>query len=367
MQSTFDDEYWIRRCFHLALRGKGYTSPNPLVGAVIVKAGKKLGEGYHRKYGGNHAEINAIHAALKKVKTLRGATMYVNLEPCSHYGQTPPCVDAIIKHKFRRVVVSSIDPNPLVKGKGIKKLRQHGIQCSTAILESESAKLNEKFFTYIQNGLPFTALKVAQTRDGFIAKRNGVSKWISNEISRRYVHQLRSEYDAVLIGANTVQQDNAQLTVRAVKGRNPVRVILDGRLSTLPKSKVYNTDAPTILYTTRRAYNRNASKVQQFQKKNVMVVSLPSKNGMIKPLDILRDLAKRKITSLLIEGGQTIFTSFLNSGYVKKIYLFTSPKTFGKGLAAFGTIHAPIAATCHRIERFHSDIFEEYYIRYITW
>jgi diaminohydroxyphosphoribosylaminopyrimidine deaminase/5-amino-6-(5-phosphoribosylamino)uracil reductase len=367
MRLTFDDEYWIRRCFHLAERGKGYTSPNPLVGAVIVKAGVKLGEGYHHRYGGHHAEINAINAALKKVTTLRGATMYVNLEPCSHYGQTPPCVDAIIKHQFSRVVISTIDPNPVVKGKGIKKLRRHGIECSTGILEHDAARLNEKFFTFIQTGLPFTALKVAQTRDGFIAKRNGTSQWITDESSRQYVHQLRSEYDAVLIGANTVKKDNAQLTVRDVNGRNPLRVVLDGRFSTSVNSRVYNGEAPTMVYITRRAYNKNAQKIQQLQKKNVTVIALPSEKNVIKPIHILRDLAKRNITSLCIEGGQTVFTSFINSGYVKKIYLFTAPKTFGKGLAAFGTIKVPIAAMCNRTERFNSDIFEEYYIRYLKW
>ncbi|MEW6062064.1 MAG: bifunctional diaminohydroxyphosphoribosylaminopyrimidine deaminase/5-amino-6-(5-phosphoribosylamino)uracil reductase RibD, partial [Bacteroidota bacterium] len=313
MPVDYNDDYWMRRCFALAAKGKGYTSPNPLVGAVIVKDGKKIGEGYHRKYGEHHAEINAINDALSHKFSPNGATLYVNLEPCFHYGKTPPCVDAIIQHQFSRVVVATIDPNPRVNGKSIAKLKKIGIQCTTGVLKEEAVLLNEKFFKFIKTKLPFVALKAAQTADGFIAKNNGSSKWITCKQSRRYVHRLRSEYDAVVVGANTVVADNPFLSVRHIRGRNPVRIVIDGNLRTSAESNVFNSDAPTILYTSTTSAKHHDEKISTLTKKNILVVPLPTVKGRIPIKKILSDLGKRNIASLLVEGGQTMFTEFLNA------------------------------------------------------
>ncbi|MEW5799615.1 MAG: bifunctional diaminohydroxyphosphoribosylaminopyrimidine deaminase/5-amino-6-(5-phosphoribosylamino)uracil reductase RibD [Bacteroidota bacterium] len=360
-----NDEYWIRRCFTLAKKGAGSTSPNPLVGAVIVKDGTVLAEGYHREYGGNHAEVNAINAALKKNETLAGSTIYVNLEPCFHYGNTPPCVDTIIQHRMKRVVISSIDPNPLVSGKSIQKLREAGIECTSGVLESDSQILNEKFFKFITTKTPFVSLKAAQTRDGFIAKKDGSSKWVTNKTSRRYVHQLRSEYDAVLVGATTVLKDNPSLTVREVKGRNPIRIVIDGRLRIPLSSNVCRKDAPTVIYTVRS--NQKAKKIAQFEKKGVVIVQLEAKSGRINPIQIVEDLVKHNVSSVLIEGGQQVYSEFINAGLVDKIYLFTGNKLFGTGLPTFGEIRVPIIARRHTVKLFQKDILEEYYLTYSSW
>lgn len=367
MPLTKNDEFWMQRCLTLAAKGKGHTSPNPLVGAVIVKDGKKIGEGYHQKYGEHHAEINAIKHALRRKLSLKNSTLYVNLEPCFHYGKTPPCVDAIIQHQFKRVVVATIDPNPRVNGKSIAKLKKVGIQCTTGVLKEEALVLNEKFFKFIKKKLPFIALKAAQTADGFIAKNNGASKWISARQSRRYVHQLRSEYDAVLVGANTVITDNPLLTVRYVKGRNPVRIVLDGNLQTSAEYEVFNGDAPTILYTSTSAAKLHQAKVSALKKKNIVVVSFPAVKGKIAIKKILRDLVKRNIASVLVEGGQTMFTEFLNARVVDKIYLFTSPKTFGSGIPTFGEILIPFLAKRVTAQKFATDLYEEYSLSYSTW
>ena len=359
------DAYWIRRCFALAKKGIGHTSPNPLVGAVIVKDGKVVAEGYHRQFGGNHAEVNAINAALEKKESLAGATIYVNLEPCFHFGNTPPCVDALIQHRFRRVVISSVDPNPLVSGKSIQKLRDTGIECITGVLESDSQVLNEKFFKFITTKVPFVSFKAAQTQDGFIAKKNGESKWITNTASRKYVHQLRAEYDAVLVGATTVLQDNPSLTVREQKGRNPLRIVIDGRLRVPLSSNVCQSDASTIIYTVRS--NNKTKKIVQFEKRGVAVVPLQGKNGRIHPFQIMDDLVKHHVSSVLVEGGQQIFSEFINTKLVDKIYLFTGNKSFGTGIPTFGEIRVPIIARRHAIKVFRKDVLEEYYLTYSSW
>lgn len=365
MEIKQDDTYWIRRCFALAKKAAGLTSPNPLVGAVILRDGKMIAEGYHRRYGNNHAEVEAINAALKKNENLTGATIYVNLEPCFHQGNTPPCVDALIQHRFRRVVISSIDPNPLVSGKSVQKLRAAGIECTTGVLESDSQLLNEKFFKFITTKNPFISLKAAQTRDGFIAKKNGASKWITNKESRRYVHQLRSEYDAVLVGATTVLKDNPSLTVRAIKGRNPLRIVIDGKLRIPLSSKVCRSDASTIIYTVRAKEKRR--KILQLEKKGVVVIPLPAKNGRIHPSQIVDDLAKHNISSVLVEGGQQIFSEFLNAALVDKMYLFTGDKSFSTGIPTFGDVRVPFIARRQSVRFFQKDLLEEYYLTYSTW
>lgn len=355
------DEFWMQRCLKLAKRGNGYVSPNPMVGAVIVQKGEKIAEGFHSYYGGPHAEINAIHQALKRKRTLVGATLYVNLEPCFHFGKTPPCVDAIIQNGISRVVIAILDPNPLVAGKSIKKLKRKGVHCSIGVLNREAELLNEKFFKFIKTEKPFVSVKAAQTNDGFIANDDGTSKWITNKASRKYVHQLRSEYDAIIVGANTVNIDDPELTVRNVKGRNPLRVVIDGKLSVKVNSKVFNKNAPTIVYTSNLTAKKSKL-ISEFESKGVVVVQLKSKDGIIQISDILRDLGKHNISSAFVEGGTKIHSEFLDSGMVDKVYLFTAKIKYGKGIRSFGDISKPLTLKKNNQRYFGSDLLEEYSI-----
>ena len=222
------DESYIQLAIEIAKKGTGSVSPNPLVGCVIIKDNKIIGAGYHQKFGEEHAEINAINSSAESVE---GSTLYVNLEPCSHHGKTPPCVDRIIKEKIKRVVIGTLDVNPLVSGNGVKALKKAGVDVKVGVLENECIELNKFFFKYITSKLPYVTLKAAQTLDGMIADKNKNSEWISSKESRKYVHWLRARYDAVLIGSDTAKIDNPKLTVRMVEGRNPYRVVLDSKLS----------------------------------------------------------------------------------------------------------------------------------------
>jgi diaminohydroxyphosphoribosylaminopyrimidine deaminase/5-amino-6-(5-phosphoribosylamino)uracil reductase len=356
------DEYWMARCLKLAKRGAGCVSPNPLVGAVLVKEGKKIAEGYHKHYGGLHAEINAMNQALRGKKKLPGTTLYVNLEPCYHFGKTPPCVDAILKYGITRVVIATKDPNPLVSGKSIKKLLKNGIPCFVGILKQESVQLNEKFFTFIKKNKPFVAIKAAQTSDGFIARDDGSSKWITNKFSRKYGHQLRSEYDAVVVGANTVHTDDPELTVRNVKGRNPIRVVIDGKLSVKLNNKVFNEKAPTIVYTQKSRSSVINKKILELKKNNVVVVQLAVNNGNLSIKEILNDLGNRHISSVLVEGGANVFSKFLDSGLTDKVYLFTSKKRYGYGLKTFENNSKPIRLLKYDQHYFGTDLLEEFYL-----
>ncbi len=332
--SRVEDEKWMQKCFSLAAKGAGYVSPNPLVGAVVVFDGKLLGKGYHRKFGDSHAEVNALKEARARHPNLRGATLYVNLEPCVHYGKTPPCVNAIIEGGISKVVAAMRDPNPLVAGKGFEYLRNAGVKVVAGILKSEAEKLNEKFVKYVTTGVPFVALKVAQTSDGFIAKKDGTSKWISTVESRKIVHTLRSEYDAVVVGRGTAALDNPKLTVRSVKGRNPFRVLIDGKLRT-PVEAVMFSDKyrrRTIVFFG----GAKTEKARTLQAKGVQLIPMKNSNGVISIPEILTVLAGKGIASLLVEGGQSIYRQFLKARAVDKIYLFISPKKFGEGLSAFG-------------------------------
>ncbi|MEQ9412696.1 MAG: bifunctional diaminohydroxyphosphoribosylaminopyrimidine deaminase/5-amino-6-(5-phosphoribosylamino)uracil reductase RibD, partial [Cyclobacteriaceae bacterium] len=217
------DKFYMLRAMELAKNGIGHVSPNPLVGCVIVYEGKIIGEGWHGKYGEAHAEVNAVNAVADK-SILNGAAVYVNLEPCAHTGKTPPCADLLVKHKVKRVVIANVDPNPLVAGKGIAKLKDAGVEVLTGVLEEAGRELNKRFFTFLKHKRPFVILKWAQTSDGFIARENFDSKWISNEYSRKLVHKWRTEEDSILVGYNTALYDNPKLTARDWTGRNPVRI-----------------------------------------------------------------------------------------------------------------------------------------------
>jgi diaminohydroxyphosphoribosylaminopyrimidine deaminase/5-amino-6-(5-phosphoribosylamino)uracil reductase len=322
----------MQRCLDLARRGVPFVSPNPMVGCVIVKNGKVVGEGYHRAYGKAHAEVHALRRA---GRAARASTLYVNLEPCSHHGNTPPCVDAIIRAGVRRVVVAVADPNPLVSGKGLAKLRRAGITVTLGVLRRQAEALNEKFMTYMKERRPFVTVKIAQTLDGKIADARGRSKWISSTASRRFVHELRSQHDAVLVGANTVNIDNPRLTVRGVRGNNPIRVVVDGRLSVNPSRTVfYTTQAPTILLTSEKAVSKRPGLAQRFERRGVVVYAMKG-NEVFSARRILHALHALGISSVLVEGGSRTVKTFLQSGLIDRVYCFVSPKILGRGIDAW--------------------------------
>lgn len=358
-----EDEERMRRCFALAKKGVGAVSPNPAVGALVVLNGKILGEGFHKEYGGPHAEINAIRDALRRHLNIQGATLYVNLEPCVHHGKTPPCVDAIVRHGIRKVFASIKDPNPRVAGRGFRALRRAGVSVVTGLLRSEAELLNEKFSRYITVGMPFVAIKAAQTGDGFIARRDGSSKWISSKKSRTLVHRLRGEYDAVLVGAGTAIADNPQLTVRHVRGRNPARVLVDGRLSTPLTAHLFNDRfrRKTIVLTGKS----NVKMINELRHRGVQVIVVNGKNNIVIPVDrILKELAKKGIASLLVEGGQTMYRQFLQRRAVQKIFLFTSSRKFYDGIPLFDDVKHSFRIVRKTDKRVGGDHYVEGYISY---
>ncbi len=359
-----NDAYWMNQCIQLARHGVGMVSPNPLVGAVIVKNGVKIGEGFHECFGAAHAEVNAINDALSRKKTIIGSTIYVNLEPCYHFGKTPPCVDALIRHGISRVVIAISDPNPRVSGRGIEKLRKKGISVKKGILKNESEKLNEKFLQSITAKRPFIALKAAQTSDGFIAHENGDSKWITNDRSRAHVHQLRNEYDAVLVGAQTVIQDDPELTVRAVSGRNPIRVILDGKFTVPIDRKIFNRESATIMYISDEAGEREHEKMRTLTALGVNIVAMKSKGQKLNLRRIIEDLHERNIGALLIEGGAHIYSEFMNRKLVDKLYLFTSPKIFHVGIKTFNKISVSYRKKQVAEQYFRNDRLQEFRITF---
>jgi diaminohydroxyphosphoribosylaminopyrimidine deaminase / 5-amino-6-(5-phosphoribosylamino)uracil reductase len=355
--SRREDEKWMLRCLALAEKGAGNVSPNPLVGAVIVLKGRMLGQGYHRKFGESHAEIDAIKNAHARRSDIRGTTLYVNLEPCAHHGKTPPCAKTIVDQGIVKVVAGMKDPNPLVAGKGFAYLRNAGVTVVAGVMKRRAERLNEKFIKYITTGVPFVALKAAQTSDGFIAKKDGTSKWISSKKSRTVAHQLRSEYDAVLVGAGTAVMDNPRLTVRNVKGRNPFRVLIDGNLRTPLDSALFSDKyrKRTIVFCG----NAKSKKGRTLQKKGVQVIAVKKRNGVISIPEVLSVLASKGIASLLVEGGRSIYRQFLETKSADKIYLFISPKKFGEGLSAFGGARALFRIKQKQIENTGGDLFIE--------
>lgn len=322
--SQMKDSDYMRSALELARKGMGHTSPNPMVGAVIVKDGRIIGEGFHQKYGEAHAERNALAACTENPA---GATMYVTLEPCSHHGKQPPCVDAILSSGIKRVVVGSHDPNPLVNGRGLEILREHGLEITEHVLEDACDRLNEVFFHYIRTGRPYVAMKYAMTLDGKIATFTGASKWITGETARRHVAGLRHRYSAIMVGVETVLADDPLLTCRLEGGKNPIRIICDTRLRTPLNAKVVSTagEVPTILATCCRDPDRQ----EAYREKGCTVLSLPERNGHA-DLEVLMDLlGQRQIDSILLEGGGTLNWSALSCGIVKKVLAYVSPKLFG--------------------------------------
>lgn len=331
------DESYIQLAIEIAKKGMGNVSPNPLVGCVIVKNSRIIGAGFHEKYGFNHAEINAINSANESIE---GSTLYVNLEPCSHTGKTPPCVDKIIENKIKRVVIGTLDMNPLVSGSGIKKLKRAGIDVKVGVLEKECVNLNKFFFKYILKKIPYVTLKFAQTLDAHIADHNGGSKWITSVDSRRYVHNLRSKYDAVLVGSGTALKDNPTLTVRLVDGRNPKRILIDAGLSLKTDLNLYkkNNDKALIVITSESS-RRKHRKLKSLASMGVKVVFIPDEpNGRIDLKNALKEIGKLNIASLLVEGGSKIFTSFIKESLFDDILVFMSPKILGCGTPSIGSL-----------------------------
>lgn len=316
----------MKRAIEISKRGEGYTSPNPLVGAVIIKDEKIIGEGYHELYGGPHAEVNAFNNAIEDVKD---ATMYVTLEPCSHFGKTPPCVNKIIEKGISKVIIGMKDPNPLVAGKGIEILRANGIEVKVGVLEEEIKKMNEIFIKYITQNKPFCILKTAMTLDGKISSYTGDSKWITNELSRKYVHQIRHKVSAIMVGIGTVLKDNPRLTTRLDdRYLDPIRIIVDtnGRVPLDANVLNIKSKSKTIIATTEKIDDQ---KIQLIKEKGGEVIITPLKNGKVDLTDLMSQLARMKIDSILLEGGSTLNYSALEQGIVDKILSFIAPKIIG--------------------------------------
>lgn len=322
-----DDHDYMQMALDLALKGQGFTSPNPMVGAVVVKKGKVVGTGYHQAAGKPHAEVNALNDASANAS---GATLYVNLEPCNHTGRTPPCTHKILESGIQRVVVAMRDPNTDVKGGGIDFLKKNGIDVSSGICEEKAQRLNEIFVKYIRTKRPFVILKCAATLDGRIATRTGDSRWVTNEQSREVVHRLRHAVDAILVGVNTVHADDPSLTTRLNhgKGKDAIRVILDTNLSISPDARVLRLDSEsdTILVAGRSAIKEKKSALEAT---GARVIESVLKDKRIDMDSLMDQLGALGITSLLIEGGSRVTASALNAGIVDKILFFYAPKLTG--------------------------------------
>ena len=359
---------YMTRALGLAELGIGYVNPNPLVGAVIVKDGRIIGHGYHKKYGEAHAEINALNNATEPTA---GATMYVTLEPCSHFGKTPPCVEAIINKGIKKVVVAVEDPNPLVAGRGIRILRENGIEVITGVLENEAKKLNEIFIKFITTGLPFCTLKTAMTLDGKIAAHTGDSRWITNNESREYVHKLRHKYSSILVGIGTVLADDPLLTTRLndADGKNPIRVVVDTKGSIPLDAKVLQCDenTETIIATTEAI---REEKINSIKKTGAEVIITPLKDNKVDLLYLMKVLGEKRIDSILLEGGSSLNYSALQEGIVDKVVSFIAPKIIGGsssktpvGGEGIPYMKDAISLKNVNIYRFEDDVMIEAYTR----
>lgn len=319
-----NDTEYMRLAIQLARQGCGWVNPNPMVGAVIVKDGKIIGQGYHKKHGELHAERNALADCQTPVVD---ATLYVTLEPCCHHGRTPPCTEAIIESGIRRVVVGSSDPNPLVAGKGFTLLRSHGIEVIEDVVKDECDKLNESFFHYIQNRTPYVVMKYAMTMDGKIATRTRKSQWITGEKARQRVHEDRHRYSAIMVGVGTILVDDPLLTCRLENSRNPLRIICDTGLRTPLQAKIVTTtDAScTLIATAITDTNRH----QPYLDAGCEILVVPQKENHIDLNSLMEKLGEKQIDSLLLEGGGTLNWSALQSGIVNKVQAYIAPKLFG--------------------------------------
>ncbi len=313
----------------------GRVNPNPMVGALVTQGETVIGKGYHREFGGPHAEVNALGDLMGEAK---GATLYVTLEPCCHHGKTPPCVELIIEKEVGRVVIGTTDPSPAVSGKGIQRLKDHGIRVDVRVLEKECRELNEVFFKYYEKGLPFVTLKMAQSLDGRIATARGDSRWISSPDSLKLAHRWRSNNDGVMVGVDTVLSDDPSLTVRVVKGKNPLRLVVDSRLRIPLTSRVLSDGNPskTIVLTTDRADPKQVKKIENVGAGVLLVKA--DRRGQVDLREALKRLSDEGMMSVLVEGGARLATSLLKSGLVDKLMVIIGPKIIGQGVEAVGDL-----------------------------
>ena len=360
------DEMYMKRVIQLACLGEGNVNPNPLVGAIIVKDGQVIGEGYHKKFGDAHAEIEAFKDC--KMNPER-ATLYVNLEPCSHYGKTGPCVENIIKKGIKRVVIGIKDPNPLVSGRGIEMLKKAGVEVEVGVLEDECRRLNEIFIKYITYKKPFCILKWASTVDGKICSATGDSKWITGEDSREYVHSIRNKVSSIMVGVNTILKDNPSLTTRLKnkKGVNPTRIIIDSKGRTPLNARIFQEQGNTFIATTPQIEDKT---IKEFEKMGAKVIVTPSKNGIVDLQYLVNYLTNFNIDSILLEGGGTLNYSALKEGIVDKALMFIAPKILGGEVSktpvegeGIKYIKDCIKLKDLSIKRFEEDILIEGYIK----
>lgn len=318
-----DTEY-MRLALQLAEKGCGHVNPNPMVGAVLVKEGRIIGQGYHERYGAPHAERNALASCTESPE---GAALYVTLEPCCHYGKTPPCTEAILRSNIQKVVVGSRDPNPLVAGKGIRKLRRRGIEVVEGVLKTECDKLNEVFFYFMQTGKPYVVMKYAMTMDGKTAAYTGASKWITGEAARSRVHQDRSRYSAVMAGIGTVLADDPLLTCRIDGGKNPLRIICDTELRTPLSSQIVATagEIPTVIATVCT----EAEIQRPYIEAGCRILPVLKRGSHLDLSELMTKLGEEKIDSILLEGGSILNWSALQAGIVNKVQAYIAPKLFG--------------------------------------
>jgi diaminohydroxyphosphoribosylaminopyrimidine deaminase/5-amino-6-(5-phosphoribosylamino)uracil reductase len=319
------DREWMRRALELAERGRGWVEPNPLVGAVVVRDGRAVGEGWHRRYGEAHAEVNALAAA---GEAARGATLYLTLEPCCHHGKTPPCTDAVLRAGVRRVVAAMADPFPQVAGRGAALLRAAGVVVEVGLAEAEARRLNAPYLQLLSAGRPYVHAKWAMTLDGKIATRTGDSKWISNEASRRRVHALRGRMDAVIVGAGTVRADDPLLTARPPGPRTPVRVVLDSRGSLRASSRLVQTarEAPVLVAAAGPVAEGEADELRAA---GCEVLVLAAAGGRTAVTPLLDELGRRRMTNVLVEGGAGVLGSFLDADAIDEVHVFIAPRLVG--------------------------------------
>jgi diaminohydroxyphosphoribosylaminopyrimidine deaminase/5-amino-6-(5-phosphoribosylamino)uracil reductase len=357
-----NDQTYMLRAISLAGKGAGWVSPNPMVGAVIVKDGRIIGEGYHQRCGQLHAERNALAALTESAE---GATMYVTLEPCCHYGRTPPCTEAILEHKLSRVVIGSRDPNPLVSGKGAALLRENGITVETDFMRAECDALNPVFFHYITTGWPYVVMKYAMTLDGKIAAYTGASQWITGETARAHVHSLRGRYSGILVGIGTVLADNPMLNCRLEGAHQPVRIILDSSLRIPLNSKLCQTakDYKTLVACAQY----DVDKAQALEQLGVQVLHLPGEDGRVDLQKLMEQLGKENVDSVLIEGGGQVHEAALRAGIVNHVCAYIAPKLLGgrdakTPVEGLGAAHPDQAAKLENLQITHlgEDLLLEY-------
>ncbi len=324
-----EKEEYMRRALELARKGEGHTSPNPMVGCVVVKDGRIISEGYHEKYGEFHAERNAL---TRCTEDTTGADLYVTLEPCCHQGKTPPCTDIIIEKKIARVFVGSMDSNPLVAGKGVQILREHGIYVETGILEEECLKLNEVFYHYITTKTPFVVMKYAMTLDGKIACATGDSKWVTGEIARTQVHRMRGRYRGIMVGIGTVLADDPMLNCRVEGGVDPVRIICDSNLHIPLESQIVKTasEIETIVACSQESLEaeRKQEKIRKLKEAGIQLIGTEGAHG-VNLVELMKKLGEQNIDSILLEGGGTLNASALEDGIVNKVYAYIAGKLIG--------------------------------------